>query len=131
MIQKTSTQCRREGLNYAVQCGICLGLGMSTTYRGESSRSARQHHKEHVDGLHQGLAANPLVMHCVEEHGGVRAPFIFTIVSHSADVTGITNITAGNPIVWTFMSTENEANSRIIFTKWLREGLLNSLHYTT
>ena len=49
---------------------------------------------------------------------------------HSADVTGITNITAGNPIVWTFMSTENEANSRIIFTKWLREGLLNSLHYT-
>ena len=51
-------------------------------------------------------------------------------VKHSAAVTGITNITAGNPIVWTFMSTENEANSRIIFTKWLREGLLNSLHYT-
>ena len=47
---------------------------------------------------------------------------------HSADVTGITNITAGNLIVWTFMSNENEANSRIIFTKWLREDLLNSLH---
>ena len=44
---------------------------------------------------------------------------------HSADVTGITNITADNLIVWTFMSNENEANSRIIFTMWLREGLLN------
>ena len=59
-----------------------------------------------------------------------KQPYRGRNVSHSADVTGITNITAGNPIVWTFMSTENEANSRIIFTKWLREGLLNSLHYT-
>ena len=53
-----------------------------------------------------------------------------SLTTHSADVTGITNITAGNLIVWTFMYNENEANSRIIFTKWLREGLLNSLHCT-
>ena len=55
---------------------------------------------------------------------------ITNITAHSADVTGITNITAGNLIVLTFMSNENKANSRIIFTKWLREGLLNSLYYT-
>ena len=51
-------------------------------------------------------------------------------ISHSADVTGVTNFTVDNLIVWTFLSNENEANSRIIFTKWLREGLLNSLHCT-
>ena len=52
------------------------------------------------------------------------------ITSHSADVTGKTNFTTDNLIVWTFMSNENEANIRIIFTKWLREGLLNSLNCT-
>ena len=50
--------------------------------------------------------------------------------SHSADVTGITNFTADNLNVWTFLSNENEANSRIRITKWLREGLLNSLQCT-
>ena len=45
------------------------------------------------------------------------------MTDHSADVTGITNFTAGNLIVWTFLSNEYEANNIIIFTKWLREGL--------
>ena len=53
---------------------------------------------------------------------------MWLFIVHSAVVTGITNITADNLIVWTFMSIENEANSIIIFTKWLREGLLYSLH---
>ena len=36
---------------------------------------------------------------------------------HCADVTIITNFTAGNLNVWTFLSNKNEANSRVIFTK--------------
>ena len=79
MIVKTSTQCRREGSNYAAQCEECLKVGLMTTYRGESSRSSRQRHKEHLSDLDHGVAASPLVAHAVEVHGGRTPSFLFTI----------------------------------------------------
>ena len=62
-----------------VQCGTCLDLGRVSTYRGESSRSAHQHHGEHARDLTLGVADSPLVLHVVEEHGGIRPQYIFTV----------------------------------------------------
>ena len=59
----------------------CLSRGRSSTYRGESSRSGRQRHKEHESDLALGVAASPLVIHTVEEHGGVRPRFLYTVGS--------------------------------------------------
>ena len=49
------------------------------TYRGESSRSSRQRHKEHLADLGNGVAASPLVAHAVEAHGGRTPTYLFTI----------------------------------------------------
>ena len=81
MLKNASLNCRREGLNYAAQCILCLDQVLVATYRGQSSRSGRQRHKEHRDALRLWSAANPLVMHCVEEHGGLRPRFVYTVGS--------------------------------------------------
>ena len=49
---------------------------------------------------------------------------------HCADVTGITNFTADNLIVQTFCLMKTRPTVELYFTKCLREGLLNSLHFT-
>ena len=67
---KTSPLCRREGMNYTLQCLSCLNQGLKTLYRGEGSRSARQRHLEHAKDLESGLVSSPLVIHSIEEHGG-------------------------------------------------------------
>ena len=81
LITSTSPQCRREGVNYSAQCLLCIDKGRSSTYKGMSNRSARQRHAEHLTDLANGVASSPLVMHCVEEHGGYRTRFMFTINS--------------------------------------------------
>ena len=79
LLTQTSHQCRREGQNYGAQCAECLlNLGRSSTYWGETSRSGRQRMKEHVQDLDRGNVSSPLVMHAVQEHGGVRPNYIFT-----------------------------------------------------
>ena len=65
-----SSLCRREGSNYTVQCMGCLQAGMDSQYRGESSRSSRQRHKEHARDLEAGTTSSPLVHHVIEVHGG-------------------------------------------------------------
>ena len=62
------------------------------------------------------LSAQFPVLAPTEGLGALWAP------NHCADANGITNFTADNLIVRTFLSNENEANNRVIFTKWLREG---------
>ena len=79
LITVTSVQCHWEDLNYWAQCLTCLSLGRASTYKGESSRSGRQHHLKHENDLTQGVAESPLVVHTGDEHGGVRPVFIYTI----------------------------------------------------
>ena len=81
LIATTSNQCRREGTNYVVQSLACLEGGKVATYRGESSQSSRQCQKEHSCDLALGVATSPLVLHTVEEHGGIRPKVLYT-VSH-------------------------------------------------
>ena len=79
LIQQTSHNCRREGLNYTLQCIPCVNLGRKTLYRGESSRSARQHHKEHSSDIELGLVTSPVVEHCILEHGGQKPHVTFLL----------------------------------------------------
>ena len=76
LIVKSSHQCRREGLNYSLQCLDCALEGVRSVYWGESGRSARLRHQEHAAGVDRGDVANPLVLHSVECHGGSKPHFL-------------------------------------------------------
>ena len=79
-LEKTTVnQCRREGINYTIQCLTCIPLGLKTLYRGEGARSARQRQGEHFRDLENGTVASPLVIHALEEHGGQK-PEMLAIV---------------------------------------------------
>ena len=79
-LEKTTvSQCRREGINYTIQCLTCIPLGLKTLYRGEGARSARQRQGEHFRDLDSGTVASPLVIHALEEHGGQK-PDMLAIV---------------------------------------------------
>ena len=54
---------------------------MSSLYRGMSSRSARQRHREHGQDLDRGTLTSPLVMHVVDVHGGVKPNFLAVVDS--------------------------------------------------
>ena len=69
LVQTSVPNCRREGATYTLQCLECLGQDKSSLYHGESSRSPRQHHLEHVQDLQNGSIASPLVTHAIQEHG--------------------------------------------------------------
>ena len=75
----TNHNCRREGLNYTIQCIPCIELGRKSIYRGESSRSARQRHKEHSRDIKMGLVSSPAVNHSIMEHGGTMPQVIYLI----------------------------------------------------
>ena len=79
LIKKSSPQCRREGCNYTLQCLLCIPLGRQTLYKGESSKSGRERQGQHQQGIDQGVVTNPLVLHTVKEHGGVRPSMAATI----------------------------------------------------
>ena len=74
LLEKTTThQCRCKGLNYTIQCLTCVPLGLKTLYRGEGARSARQRQGEHFRDLEAGLTSSPMVVHAIEEHGGLKS----------------------------------------------------------
>ena len=70
LLRSGSHACRREGVNYSLQCLTCLSIGCRTLYRGESSRSSRQRHGEHWRDLEAGVVTSPMVLHAIQEHGG-------------------------------------------------------------
>ena len=78
---KTSNQCRREGVNYSLQCLDCAIQGKVAKYTGESSRSARQRQGEHNKDLSQGQTTSPIVMHTIEEHAGIK-PQILSVIDN-------------------------------------------------
>ena len=79
LIKPGSSLCRREGANYSLQCLECLKSGVDTRYQGETSRSGRQRHQEHQSGVDGGSVTNPMVLHSVEYHGGVKASFLAVV----------------------------------------------------
>ena len=76
LIQKTSHQCRREGVNYLLQCLHCALEEVRSVYWGESGLSSRQRHGNHLQDVEKGLAANPMVQHCIEVHGGKKPHYL-------------------------------------------------------
>ena len=79
LLTETSNLCRREGCNYSIQCLDCIPKGLRTLYHGESSRSPRQRHGEHKRDLEHGITSSPLVVHALEEHGGMRPKFLAVV----------------------------------------------------
>ena len=79
MVSPGSSLCRREGANYTLQCLECLKGGVDSRYQGETSRSGRQRHREHEDGLESGSVSNPMVVHSVEHHGGKKPDFLAVV----------------------------------------------------
>ena len=79
LIQKTSHQCRREGVNYSLQCLHCALEGVRSIYWGESGLSSRQRHSNHHQDVERGLASNPMVQHSVEVHGGKKPHYLSLI----------------------------------------------------
>ena len=79
MLKSGSHQCRREGLNYSLQCLTCLKEGCRTLYRGEASRSGRQRHGEHWRDLQDGVVTSPMVIHSIQEHGGIMPSLLAVI----------------------------------------------------
>ena len=79
-LEKTTVnQCRREGINYTIQCLTCIPLGLKTLYRGEGARSARQRQGEHFRDLENGTVASPLVIHALEDHGGQKPEMLAVV----------------------------------------------------
>ena len=76
---KTANHCRREGVNYSLQCLDCALEGVDATYWGESGLSARQRHQTHKEQVERGDVANPMVLHSVEVHGGLRPNYLAMI----------------------------------------------------
>ena len=81
LLRPGSTQCWKEGTNYSLQCLTCLSNGCSTLNRGEMNRSGRQRHGDHWRNLQDGDTCSPMVMHAVEEHGGVM-PSRHAVIDH-------------------------------------------------
>ena len=81
MVRQGSGMCRREGINYSLQCLPCLSQGVDSQYKGESSRSGRQRLGEHKSTLESGLVSNPLVLHSVEVHGATKPDFL-AVITH-------------------------------------------------
>ena len=79
LIQKTANQCRREGVNYSLQCLDCALEGVAATYWGESGLSARQRHQQHRDLVEKGDVTSPMVLHSVEMHGGRKPRYLSLI----------------------------------------------------
>ena len=66
---------------YKVVCEECLSRGIRKVYYGETSRTAYERGKEHVDGYMGEKEANHMYKHVVNEHGGERVNFSMKVVS--------------------------------------------------
>ena len=81
LLQKKSTQCRREGTNYSLQCLDCALGGVRAVYWGESGTSSRQRHATLKAEVERGLASNPMVNDSIEVHGGTKPTYLSLISS--------------------------------------------------
>ena len=86
LVAETSTQCRREGTNYCVQCLPCLNQGRQVLYRGESSRSSRQRGAKHERDLRTGTTMT-MAFDKWTKHGQGLWPWPWMQEQHMARVT--------------------------------------------
>ena len=75
--------CTSEGANYSIECLTCQKEGKRRVYLGETSHCTYQRGTEHWKEIREGVSSHPLVVHAVEEHGGVVQDILFrTLSSH-------------------------------------------------
>ena len=66
-------KCYRENVLYKLVCTECSKNRVTAEYVGESSRSANQRAKEHLQGLRRNDPRNPIVSHNAEYHPELHA----------------------------------------------------------
>lgn len=70
-------------MNYILECITCRKEGVRRAYLGETTRSSYQRGREHIKKILEGTATHPIVMHCLEEHGGEAQPVLMrALYSH-------------------------------------------------
>ena len=74
-------KCTSEGAGYSVECWECRRRGEKFQYIGETSRSPYQRGREHAKDIREGNPAHPMVIHAMEEHGGVPQPVLMRVLS--------------------------------------------------
>ena len=73
--------CTTEGTNYCIECLTCRKEGRRRIYLGETSRSPYQRGTEHAKEVKEAVPSHPLVIHCLEEHGGTIQPILMRTLS--------------------------------------------------
>ena len=79
--KKSLPSCTSEGANYSIECLTCRRQGVRRIYQGETSRSTYQRGAEHAKEVKEAVPSHPLVIHCVEEHGGNIQPILMRNLS--------------------------------------------------
>ena len=79
--RKSLPSCTSEGANYSLECLTCRRQGGRRIYYGETSRSTYQRGVEHTREVREAVPSHPLVIHCVEEHGGEIQPILMRKLS--------------------------------------------------
>ena len=73
--------CMKENVCYNITCEECKARGKTTTYVGETSRTAYIRGKEHFRGLKNRSEENALWKHCLTVHHGQETNFSMKVVS--------------------------------------------------
>ena len=75
--------CTAEGANYSIEFLTCRRQGRRRIYLGETFRSPYQRGAEHAKEVREAVPSHPLVIHCLEEHGGDIQPILMkTLPAH-------------------------------------------------
>ena len=81
--RKSLPSCTGEGMNYILECVTCRNQERRRAYLGEKSRSTYQRGREHAKEIREGTVTHPMVIHCIEEHGGDVQPILMrTLLTH-------------------------------------------------
>ena len=79
--RKSLPSCTGEGMNYILECVTCRNQERRRAYLGEKSRGMYQRGREHAKEIREGTVTHPMVIHCIEEHGGDVQPILMRTLS--------------------------------------------------
>ena len=70
--------CRKTGVGYEIQCGICEDNNIVSKYAGETGRNLFNRGSEYVKEVAKKVADKPLGKHILEKHGGIMEVPVFS-----------------------------------------------------
>ena len=92
-----SIECHRRNITYLNTCLLCKETGKRTQYVGESSRSLRERHGEHVDDATTKKEDSHMWVHAHDEHEGQMKYQIQPLKTHTSSMVTQISETVKNP----------------------------------